>query len=276
MKTFDNSHNIAFIGGGNMATAMIAGLIAHDVPANNIIVSEPSKEKSQQLQQQFGITIATSSVDAVLYADVIVFAVKPQMIDVVTREFVSKVDYSNRLFVSVLAGTTTECFEQLLGPNIAMARLMPNLPASIHCGVSGLFINKHVTEQQRGFAQAVAASCGEYVELLHEQDIDKVTAISGSGPAYFLLLMEAMIKQGIALGLSHEDTKKLTLHTARGTSALAMDSKLSLTHLRQQIMSPKGTTEQAVNHLINADFPTIVAEAINAAYQRAIALSTKM
>ena len=275
MKTFDSAHKVAFIGGGNMATAMITGLIAHGVPATNIIVSEPSEEKGELLQQQLGVMTTTHSADAVSHADVIVFAVKPQIIDVVASEFVTKVDYSNRLFVSILAGTTTARISQLLGQNIAIARLMPNLPASKQCGVSGLLINKHVTDEQRGFAQVIAASCDEYVELSDEQDIDKVTALSGSGPAYFLLLMEAMVEQGVALGLSEEDAKKLTLNTAMGTSVIAADSDLSLAQLRQQIMSPKGTTESAVNHLVAAEFPAIVRGAVKAAHQRAVELGIK-
>jgi len=266
---------IAFIGGGNMASAMISGLIAKGQAPTNITVSDPSTEKAENLTANLGVLTTTNTAEAVQRADIIILAVKPQVINVVATEISVHCHTEGKVFISIAAGINMSQLEEKLGKNSAVVRLIPNISALIGYGMSGLFANENTTAEQKQQAMMVAQSCGDCIEVYEEEAINTVTALSGSGPAYFFLMMEGMIKAGTELGLSEEDAHRLTCQTALGAAQLAISSQNKLSELRNQITSASGTTESALNYFASEGLITIVEGAVNAAYDRAEELGSK-
>ncbi len=262
--------NICFIGGGNMATSLIGGLIAQGHPADSISVSDPNESQRSQLEQQFSINTFADCGSAMADADIVVLAVKPQVMKDVALNVASAIaaDAKQPLFVSIAAGINLFSLQSWLGKDQAIVRCMPNTPSLIQLGASGLFANEHTSIVQKNLAETVLKAAGIVQWVQSEAQIDAVTAVSGSGPAYYFLLMEAMIDAGVELGLSRDTASELTIQTALGAAQMAKESDVDTAELRRRVTSPGGTTEQAINTFEGAHLRDIVKAALNAANRR--------
>lgn len=259
---------IAFIGGGNMASSLIGGLVHNGFAAANIRASDPLAEGRERLAREFGIATIADNSAACTNADVIVLAVKPQVLKAVA-EGIADCLAKKPVVVSIAAGIPIAALQNWLGANTALVRCMPNTPALVHQGASGLYATATVSAEQRKQVEQLFAAVGICAWLETEAEIDAVTALSGSGPAYFFLLMEAMERAGIALGLAPEVARQLTLQTALGAATMAANSDVDAAELRRRVTSPGGTTEQAVLTFIDGKMPELVASAMAAANRRA-------
>jgi pyrroline-5-carboxylate reductase len=262
--------NICFIGGGNMATSLIGGLIAQGHSADSISVSDPNESQRDQLAQQYSIKAFSDCGPAMQDADIVVLAVKPQVMKEVASHIASTIsaDTKQPLFVSIAAGINLFSLQSWLGQTQAIVRCMPNTPSLIQLGASGLFANEHTSIVQKNLAETVLKAAGIVQWVQSEAEIDAVTAVSGSGPAYYFLLMEAMIDTGVELGLSRETASELTIQTAIGAAQMAKESDVDVAELRRRVTSPGGTTEQAINTFESAHLRDIVKAALNAANRR--------
>ena len=259
--------NICFIGGGNMATSLIGGLIAQGHPAENICVSDPNQEQLDKLQNEFSIRVDANNHSAVDNADLVVLAVKPQVMKDVANPLAASIP-AKAIIVSIAAGINLHSLEAWLGQERAIVRCMPNTPSLIQLGASGLFANANTSTEQKTLAETVLKAAGIVQWVNNEAEIDAVTAVSGSGPAYYFLLMEAMIDAGVELGLSRKTASELTLQTALGAAQMAKQSDVDAAELRRRVTSPGGTTEQAINTFEGAHLRDIVKAALNAANTR--------
>jgi pyrroline-5-carboxylate reductase len=255
---------IAFIGGGNMAASLVGGLLAAACPASNLLVSEPDSAKCSQLEQQFGIRTSTDN-RAALDEDVVVLAVKPQILQSVCRSLADTIGGRTPLFISIAAGVRSHDIERWLGGDRAIVRCMPNTPALLQCGATGLAANSRVSVTQKQLAEQILQAVGMTLWVEDEDQLDAVTAVSGSGPAYFFLLMEAMQAAGETLGLRPEAARALTLQTALGAARMASQSDVDPATLRARVTSKGGTTEQAILSFENAGFQQMVQQALDAA-----------
>lgn len=271
-----SQQNIAFIGGGNMARSLIGGLIANDYNTQNIRATDPAEAQLQLLRDQFAIQTDTSNLNAVQQADVVVLAVKPQMLRTVAVELADAVQQKQPLIVSIAAGIREPDLNHWLGDQIAIVRCMPNTPALIQAGATALFANPLVTDEQRQIAESILNAAGITVWVEDEALLDSVTALSGSGPAYFFLIIEILQKVGQDLGLSPEQARQLTLQTAVGATRMAMESGEDAALLRQRVTSPGGTTERALEILQQGDIETLFKQALTGAYQRCAELSDSL
>lgn len=270
--------NICFIGGGNMATSLIGGLIAKGHPADSIYVSDPNESQRSQLEQQFSINTCSNCKSAMEHSDIVVLAVKPQIMKTVAQDVKAALtDISIKpLFVSIAAGINLSSLQTWLGEDQAIVRCMPNTPSLIQLGASGLFANEQTSIVQRNLAETVLKAAGIVQWVQSEEEIDAVTAVSGSGPAYYFLLMEAMIDAGVELGLSRETASELTIQTAIGAAHMAKESDIDVAELRKRVTSPGGTTEQAINTFEGANLRDIVKSALNAAHSRSGELAQEL
>ncbi|SFR53596.1 pyrroline-5-carboxylate reductase [Thiomicrospira sp. ALE5] len=268
---------IAFLGAGNMAKSLIGGLIASGHPTDALAASDMHADQLTELSQQHGINICTNNLDLLDY-DLLVLAVKPQQLQAVCHELAPLLMHRERLplFVSIAAGITTDTLSRWLGLDCAIVRTMPNTPALIQTGATGLFANANVTAAQHEQAEQVLRTAGITLWVKDEAMLDAVTALSGSGPAYFFLFMEAMVSAGKNLGLPAETAQLLTLQTALGAAKMALESDVDLAELRARVTSPNGTTEQAIKSFQQAQLDHTVAQAMQAAYQRAQKLADEL
>lgn len=262
-------HNIAFIGGGNMARALIGGLIGHGTAAAAIKVGEPFAATRESLSRDFGIEASADNSAAIAGADLVVIAVKPQEAGRVLAPLQPLFQASRPVVLSVAAGITVASLQDWVGPGVAVIRAMPNRPALVGAGVSGLYAAPEVTAAQRQLAEAAMRASGGVVWLAREADIDAVIAVSGSGPAYFFLLAELMMHQGEALGLEPATARMLAVQTLYGAGALAHASKDGdLARMRAEVTSKGGTTAAAIAVFEAQGLPRTVAAAMDAAVQR--------
>lgn len=267
-----SSPKIAFIGAGNMAKAIIGGMIAEGISPASISASGPRMETLSEVQQEFGIAVSTDNMATAAAADVVVLAVKPQLLKEVSLALKSSLGHKP-LLISVAAGITTQSLGNWLGEDQAIVRCMPNTPSQLRLGASGLFANSQATEAQRQQAEQILAAVGLVEWVAEESLINAVTAVSGSGPAYFFLMMEAMIEAGVSQGLSREQATRLTQQTALGAASLAKASDVDVAELRRRVTSPKGTTEQAILSFERDDIRGIYQRAMAACANRAQELS---
>lgn len=263
---------IAFIGAGNMAKAIIGGLIAEGFSPNDLSASGPRLETLEKVGSDYGISISTDNASTAAKADVIVLSVKPQMLKEVALGLTSSLAHKP-LIISLAAGITTDSINTWLGGEQAIVRCMPNTPSQVRVGASGLFANANVSDAQKSTTNAILGAVGIVQWVDDEALINPVTAVSGSGPAYFFLMMEAMIDAGVGLGLNRESATELTLQTALGAAILAKQSDVDVAELRRRVTSPKGTTEQAINSFENDQIRAIFARAMTACSNRAVELS---
>ncbi|MCV6588730.1 MAG: pyrroline-5-carboxylate reductase [Marinobacterium sp.] len=266
---------LAFIGAGNMARAIIGGLLANGYPAEQIWACEPDASRLEDLTA-LGLKTSTNNNQAVLAADVVILAVKPQIMKAVLEPLTESVQQKQPLIVSVAAGIPAESLERWLGGNVAIVRCMPNTPALVQQGASGLVANNRVTDTQRVQAEQVMTATGIALWVNSEAELDAVTAVSGSGPAYYFLVMEAMIEAGMKLGLSEEVATQLTLQTARGAATMAFDSEHPPAELRRRVTSPNGTTERAINSYENAGLRQVFMDGMQACSDRSVEMATEL
>lgn len=264
---------IGFIGAGNMASSIIGGLIKNQFSANDIWISDHNAEQTKKLKQQYQLNVASNNIELARSVDTIILAVKPQIMKIVCQEIASQLK-ANQLFISIAAGLTTETITSWLGNSQAsFIRCMPNTPALLGYSATGLFANTQVSSIQKEQADNIMDAIGINIWVENEQLIDSITAVSGSGPAYFFLMMEAMIDTGIKLGLSPEMSQQLVKQTALGASMMINENSISAQQLRKNVTSPGGTTEQAINSFQENGFEKIVEQALSQAQRRAGELS---
>jgi len=271
----ENKTVIGFIGAGNMAYALIKGLLNNGFDANQINISDPNEELLQSRESELEVTTYSDNTSLLSNSDIIFFAVKPQVLSSVCLELKGVVK-SKHLFVSIVAGIRSSDINRWLGGNFALIRTMPNTPALFQSGVTGLFANEVVDNEQKSLVESILSSVGECFWVNEEKLIDAITAISGSGPAYFFLLMESMKQAGMALGLDEETANSLSIQTAYGASLMANKTGKDSRTLRTEVTSPNGTTQSAIESFQDQNFEGIVANATRAAYDRARELSNEL
>ena len=258
---------IAFIGGGNMATALIGSLFASRHNVDRIKVADPGAGVKERLQKRWPVTCFKQAADAIEDMDAIVLAVKPQVLPHVLEEIGSLVT-SKQLVISIVAGIPTSQIAAQLKFNPPIIRTMPKTPALIGLGITGMYARVNCNLAQRELTQNLMESAGEVVWLDKESLLDVVTAVSGSGPAYFYYLIESLRNAGTRLGLPADVAAKLALHTAYGASTLAVQSDVDVTELRQRVTTRGGTTEAALEQLRAGHFEQLIDSAITAATER--------
>ena len=271
----ENETVIGFIGAGNMAYALINGLLNNGYDSKNIKVSDPNDELLQKREAELNITTFENNLSLVEVCDIIVFAVKPQVLSKVCLELREKIK-PKHLFISIVAGIRVNDINRWLGGNYSLVRTMPNTPALMQHGVTGLFPNELVNDEQKALVTTILSSVGDCFWVNEEKLIDAITAISGSGPAYFFLLMQSMTQAGMALGLDEKTAKELSVQTAFGASLMATKSGKDPKTLRTNVTSPNGTTQAAIESFQDQNFEGIVASATRAAFDRARELSTEL
>jgi pyrroline-5-carboxylate reductase len=263
---------LCFIGGGNMARSLIGGLIARDFAAQRITVADPVAAQLQMLQEQFGVRVADSNAAAAQGADVVVLAVKPQEMRRVVTELAPTFATPAPLIISVAAGIRSSDIQRW-ARGVPVVRCMPNRPALQGCGMTGLFATVDVSTAGRALAVELLSAVGATLWVDHEEQMDAVTAISGSGPAYFFLLIEMLEQAGVALGLTPEVSHCLAVETAYGSALMAREASESAATLRQQVTSKAGTTEAALQLLEANNVRAIFAAAVTAAARRSTELA---
>lgn len=259
---------LAFIGGGNMAGSLIGGLIADGWDPGLIHVADPDPQRRDNLAQRFGVSATQDNGRAAAQATTVVLAVKPQIMGAVARELAPLIDRQRTLVISIAAGIRETALRQWLGENTAIVRSMPNTPALVQSGASALYANPAVSEAQRNIAESILRAVGLAIWVDDESLMDAVTALSGSGPAYFFLFMEALQAAGLQFGLSPDAARLLTLQTAFGASKMALESAEDVARLRQRVTSPGGTTERAIEVFRRHGLDAIVLEALQEARAR--------
>ena len=271
---------LGFIGGGNMASSLIGGLVNNsdqqDLTPQDIMVYEPNAEKAEQLRAQFNIQLATDNTQLIEFANVIVIAVKPQVLQNVLEPLTQAFKSKKPLIVSIVAGIRSNSIEQWLDDEYAIVRVMPNTPALVGAGASGLYANQKVNDEQKTTTETLLNAVGMCRWVDQENDIDSVTALSGSGPAYFMLFIKSLIDAAEAAGLDKKTAKDLALATASGSTELIANSEDSLQTLIDNVTSPGGTTEQALLSFDNDKLSTIVGSAFEAARRRSEELADQL
>lgn len=267
-----DSTKIGFIGAGNMANSLIRGLLAKGIPADSILAMDIDDSKLQQLKQECGIRPASNAEIAAI-ADVIVLAVKPQFMQDACEALAATLNGRSPLLISVAAGITISHLKKWLARPCAIVRCMPNTPALVGKGASGLFASPEVTDSQKVLAEDIISAVGFSAWVNEETDIDIVTAVSGSGPAYFFLFMEAMQNAATEMGLGKELARELTYYTAAGAAELALRSEDDTAELRRKVTSPGGTTEQAIRQFEEGGLRELVSKALLSARERSIELA---
>ncbi|WJG08667.1 pyrroline-5-carboxylate reductase [Aliiglaciecola sp. LCG003] len=261
---------IAFIGAGNMTAAIISGLVKSGYPSDYIIASNPSVGKLNELQKKHGIQITQDNNQAVSQADVIVLAVKPQLMEQVCQQLAQAQSLTGKVFVSIAAGILSARLLEMLGGNYPLVRTMPNTPSLLGKGMTGLYASEQVDSKDRDFVQYMMSAVGETVWVAKESDIDLVIACAGSSPAYFFLFAEAMQKHAMELGLSRDTARLLVQQAMLGSAEMVCNNDtLEIEQLRTQVTSKGGTTAQAVASFQSDNLPAIVAKAMDAAIERA-------
>lgn len=265
---------IAFIGGGNMAQALMIGLQQRGFSMSNITVIDPDTGKHASLQAKLGVQTSAVLSATTLEVDAVVLAVKPQQLQAVAQSLAPQLQ--SQLVISVAAGIRTGDLSRWLGGYQTLIRTMPNTPAQIQAGITGAYALPAVSASQRAIADQLLQAAGEVVWLDAEEQLDAVTAISGSGPAYVFLMIEALTAAGVALGLSEAQSQQLSLATFKGASLLAASSATPVTTLREQVTSKGGTTEQGLLSMREHDIHGMMQHAAAQAARRAKELGDQL
>ena len=260
---------IAFIGAGNMTTSFVGGLIADGYDHSKIFVSNPTAQKLKRFKEAFKVHATTNNVEIAEQADVIVLAVKPTVIHDVAVEIREVAQRRKPLIISIAAGIRACDLLRWLGGNVAIVKGMPNTPALIRCSATAMFANEFVTPAQHEMAESIMRAIGMTMWFDNEKLIDSVTALSGSGPAYFFLVMEALEQAAETIGLRKEDAHLLTLQTAIGAARLALESGESLSTLCSRVGTPGGVTEQSLRELESGGLRQLFAHALQESNRRA-------
>ena len=275
MSVLDNK-KISFIGGGNMAQALISGLVSCGVKPSLITVADPNSEAREQLAAK-GLNTVDPTADAkaaVIDADIVVLAVKPQVMKAVVSGFADILD--KQLVISVAAGLSTALLSNMLGGYSNIVRAMPNTPAMIQMGATGLYGTDDISAEQKQLATSVMEASGLVMWVDNEEHMHAVTAVSGSAPAYMFYFIEAMVDGAVALGLDKEQASALAMQTMLGSAKMAMGSEDAPSELRLKVTSPNGTTQAAIESMQANDINRQIVEAMQACYDRSQALSEEM
>lgn len=260
---------LGFIGAGNMARSLAGGLLKNGWARNRLALSDPDATQRQALERLLKLKTYAVNDDLAGRADILVLAVKPQILQTVARALAPKVQRKRPLVISIAAGIRLDDLQNWLGGGLPIVRAMPNTAALIGSGASGLYANELVTGSMRERAESILRAVGVAVWVPHEDQIDVVTALSGSGPAYFFLVMEALENAAIAEGLDRATARLLTLETAVGAAKMALEGAEEPASLRARVTSPGGTTERAIHVLEHDGIRTLFLQAIRAAVARA-------
>lgn len=267
---------IGFIGAGNMANNLIHGLIKAGMSTDRIIASDTATAQLEKISA-LGIHTTPNNVNLVSTADIVVLALKPQVMPQACRQISSSIQRHRPLVVSIAAGLPIHSIQAWLGTDtLPVIRVMPNTPALVGQGMSALYTSTDITTAQRQSAEYIFNAAGETLWLKNEQEMDVVTAVSGSGPAYYFLLMEAMTRAATKQGLDHERAQQLVLQTALGAATMASQSGIDPGELRNRVTSPGGTTEKAIHTFLQSGFIEIIEKAVQAATDRSVELSEKL
>jgi pyrroline-5-carboxylate reductase len=264
---------LAFIGGGNMARSLVGGLVSRGHDPRTIRVAEPVDALRDALARDFGVSVFADGADAVQGASTWVLGVKPQVLRGVCEALAPQAQRARPLIVSVAAGITTTQIERWLGGDLPIVRTMPNTPALLGAGVTGLYANARVVPEDRDGTRSLLSAAGATVWIDDEAQMDAVTAVSGSGPAYVFLLAEAMQQAGEAEGLSHDAARTLALQTILGAGRMLVEGNVDAAELRRRVTSPNGTTHAAISAFEAGGFRELVGRAVHAARVRGEELS---
>jgi pyrroline-5-carboxylate reductase len=259
---------ITFIGAGNMASSLIGGLVADGYDPKLITATDPNQEKLQNLQKKFNIQTTSNNIIGIAEAEIIVLAIKPQNIKNVVQEITVTVKQKKPLIMSIAAMIPVAHLEKWLGLDIAIVRCMPNLAALVRSAITALYANDQVNQEQKNLAESIMRAVGITFWINDETQMNGITALSGSGPAYFFLLMEILQTHAEKIGLPQETAKLLALETALGATRLALETSVPVNVLRQQVTSPGGVTEAALKILESRDIRKIFADAVDTACER--------
>jgi len=270
------NNKICFIGGGNMASSLVGGLINNAYPGELINVTDPDQSKLDDLAKQFSINTTTDNQAAVQQADVIVLAVKPQVLAEVCKSIKDSLQDKSTLIISIAAGIRSTDIDRWLGNNNAIVRCMPNTPSLIQAGATGLYANPQTSATQKEVAEQILGAAGITLWVEEESLLDAVTAVSGSGPAYFFLFMESMQRAGCQLGLDEQTAGLLAKQTALGAARMALEGNDDPSTLRAKVTSKGGTTAAAIASFEANDFEKIIQQALRAARDRAIELADEL
>ncbi len=268
--------SIAFIGAGNMASSIIGGLTASGHPAQSIRAADVSTESLERLTHVAPVATGTDNAVAASGADVIILAVKPQVMANVCASIAPAVAKGDSLILTIAAGVPIASYQRWLHRRVPVVRCMPNTPSLLGSGASGLFASPEVTSVQRARAQGIMDAVGTSVWVEEEQHLHAVTAVSGSGPAYFFLFMESMVDAGEQLGLDRDTATALVQQTCLGAARMALESGVPLDELRQRVTSPKGTTEQAIASFEAQGLRDVIHRALAACSARSEELSDEL
>ena len=271
-----NTRTIGFIGGGNMATSLISGLIASGYAPQQIWVSDINQAALQALASQLHVNISANNAALSEEVDVIVLAVKPQILREIALQLAATIRLRKLLVVSIAAGITQSSLAKWLGAEVVIVRCMPNTPALVLTGATALHANNNISEEQKDLAENILRAVGLTLWVEDEAQLDAVTAVSGSGPAYYFLLMEAMEKAALELGLDERSARLLIQQTALGAAKIALESSESPTQLRERVTSPGGTTQKAIETFQQNGFTDLVSKALHAARDRSIEMSKQL
>jgi pyrroline-5-carboxylate reductase len=267
---------LGFIGAGNMASSLIGGLISDGYPADKIFVSDVDTEKLKDLAARFGICTFEDNISVVERSQTVLLAVKPQILERVAREIAATVQQAGPLIISIAAGIREAALDHWLGGGASIVRCMPNTPALVKTGATALYANDRTSPDQKSVAEAIVRAVGIAVWVEKEELLDLVTALSGSGPAYFFLFMEAMEDAAAEMGLDKATARLLTQQTALGAARIAIESEDGPADLRKRVTSPGGTTEKAIDVFERGSLRVLVREAMRAADARAAELSKQL
>lgn len=265
--------NIGFIGGGNMARSLVGGLIANRTDRSTITISDPSPEARQRAADDYEVRVTSDNDEVISNSSYVILAVKPKVMRPVLVNAQSVLRQHQPVLISIAAGITTDSIDSWSGGGFAIIRVMPNTPALIQEGMSALFANDRVSTVRKQYAESILSAVGKTVWMDQESKLDAVTAVSGSGPAYFFYLIEAIQAGAVELGLDPHDAHLLAIQTAVGAALLAQRSDESPAKLRKQVTSPGGTTEAALRVMQSAKMKDSMIKAMAAAQNRAIEMA---
>lgn len=267
---------IGFVGAGNMASAIIGGLCSVGIDGKNLFIFDPNQENCQTLVNTYGVTSCASNDELINQCDAVVLAVKPQAMQSVLTPLSTVLNEQQPLLISIAAGISCQHIETWLTGQFAIVRVMPNTPALVNAGASGLFANERVTNDQKSLSFELLKAIGSAIWVDNEKDINAVTALSGSGPAYFMLFVQSLIESGVKAGLKKETASQLAIETCSGTAKLIQQSDVDIAQLIKNVTSPNGTTEAALNSFAENQFSDIVSEAFDAALTRSVQLGEEL
>ena len=264
---------IGFIGAGNMARSLASGLINNGLPAAHLVLSDPDEGTRKAIQDQLGVTVYEHNLDVIKHSEVVVLAVKPQILRDVAEPLREAVQQHRPLVISIAAGVRSDDLERWLGGDLALVRVMPNTAALVGSGASGMVANAKVGDAERNLAESIMRAVGVVAWVDNEDQLDIVTALSGSGPAYYFLVMEALEQAAVNAGLPADTARLLTLETAYGAAKMALESGDEPSILRKQVTSKGGTTEAALAVLEKNGLRDIFNKALVAASERSAELA---